>query len=75
MMTPDEAKKKLDELGIDINSWEDKEAQGVRPPFVREQVAHLQRLKSLLESEQRGLEEKASKARELLLRLRHGGGS
>lgn len=73
-MTPEEAMKRLEELGIDMNTWGDKEADGVQPPFVGAQVQQLAKLRDALEGEVGKLQSDSSRARETLLRLKHGGG-
>ena len=74
-MTPDEIKKRLEELGVPVNSWGKTKEGTVKPPVLETQKEGLRQIQSLLEIQLERDQQALANLHVALQRVKHGGGS
>jgi hypothetical protein len=74
-MSPEEVRKALKDMGIDIDGWGDVESHSAQPEFLQRQGRTLVKLRDILTSVVAKDQSDVARLREQLARLQHGGGS
>ena len=74
-MTPDEIKKKLQEMGVPVNEWGATNAGNVKSPILEKQKMALDKMQALLEAQVQKDQEVLSQLHVALQKAKHGGGS
>jgi len=73
-MTPDEIKKKLQEMGVPLNGWGDTNTGTVKSPILEKQKGALGKIQALLEAQVQQDQEVLSQLHIALQKAKHGGG-
>ena len=74
-MTPEEIKKKMEEMGIPTGRWAETVDGEVRSPLLERQKKSLQQMQALLEEQVRRDQQAIANLHVALQRAKHGGGS
>ena len=73
-MTPNEIKKKLDELGLGDGKWKTAPGQDIKLEVVEKQKQVLGSLRNLLQNQIKEDQQKIENLLETLNKIKHGGG-
>ena len=74
-MTADEIKKRLEELGVPVNSWGETKEGNVKSPILEKQKEGMRQIQSLLELQLERDQQALANLHVALQRAKHGGGS
>ena len=72
--TPEEARKKLKEMGIDPDPWQSMGGRSARPKAFVRIAGSLQKVTALLEASVRQKQDEVGMLQEKLARIKQGGG-
>jgi len=73
-MTPEEIRKKLEESGVQTESWISSNAKRVHSPMIEKQKENLRTLEVLLKKQIEQDQQRVAELYATLQRIKHGGG-